>query len=186
VNVSDASGREVGRWAGKPPASACGSGSKGSWISVPISAAGLQALNAQPGAKLTVTVTPAAAAQTTTAAPSAAPTATSSATPSASSTSPAARTVLMVTAAANGTPQVDSQWPANGYDAPTLTPELIGSGGDKPKPPKLPPIIAIPGAGQPAPGVEVPVELPTPDPGGENQGQSNSSLIMPPWLFLNY
>ena len=61
VNVSDASGHQVGRWAGKPPASACGSGAKGGWISVPVSGAGLRALSAQPGARLTVSATPAAA-----------------------------------------------------------------------------------------------------------------------------
>ena len=27
-------------------------------------------------------------------------------------------------------PQVDDQWPANGYNSPTLTPELIASGSD--------------------------------------------------------
>lgn len=38
--------------------------------------------------------------------------------------------VMPSAATASGTPQVDSQWPANGYNSPTLTPELIGSGSD--------------------------------------------------------
>ena len=36
----------------------------------------------------------------------------------------------MVTAAADRLPQIDSMWPANGYNTPTLTPELIASGSD--------------------------------------------------------
>jgi RHS repeat-associated protein len=40
------------------------------------------------------------------------------------------RMAPMVTAAANGLPQIDSMWPANGYNTPTLTPELIASGSD--------------------------------------------------------
>ena len=73
VNVTDASGRQVGHWAGKPPASACGNGSGGGWVSVPISAAGLRTLGSQADAQLTVTPFSAAA--------SVAPSATASATP---------------------------------------------------------------------------------------------------------
>jgi Domain of unknown function (DUF6531) len=191
VTVTDASGRQAGRWTGKPPASACGSASNGGWISVPVSGAELQALSSQPGAQLAVAVTPAAAspaaasqppsaapaASASAAAPaSASPPATATAAPPATTaatagptgsaaataaapapaggspastspagagrTSPAAGSsvaasvsagsdaVLVVTAAAAQTPQVSSQWPTSGYNSPTLTPELIGSGSD--------------------------------------------------------
>ena len=33
----------------------------------------------------------------------------------------------MVTAATATAPQVNDQWPANGYNSPTLTPELIAA-----------------------------------------------------------
>jgi RHS repeat-associated protein len=187
VNFTAPSGHLVGQWTGKPPASACGSGSAGGWISVPVSVAGLRTLNSQSGAALTVTVTPApvpvpvpvpasSASQSPSATPSAASTATPSAsatpsvtgTPSATgptttgaspavsaspsaspspagppaaspgtapaggtaSTSLASRAMLVVTAATDTPPQIDDQWPANGYNSPSLTPELIASGSD--------------------------------------------------------
>ena len=99
----------------------------GGWVSVPVSAAGLKALSSRPGARLTVTATPAGVSQPTPAAPSATPTATTA--PS-RGLSPAGGAVLMVTAAGNGTPQINNQWPTNGYNTPTLTPELIASASD--------------------------------------------------------
>ena len=97
VGVTDAAGQRVGSWTGRPPTSACGKGSSGDWITVPLSSAGVKALSAKAGA--TLTVTPA--------------------------TSDAA---LAVTASAEIPPQVDSQWPPDAYNAPSLTPELIATG----------------------------------------------------------
>ena len=119
VNVTDASGQRVGHWAGKPPASACGSGATGGSVSVTINAADLKALDSRPDTTLTVTTTPTA----TQPAPPA--------TGATSTTSPSsAGPLLVVSAAADTPPQVDDQWPTNGYDSPTLTPELIASGSD--------------------------------------------------------
>lgn len=73
--------------------------------SVPINATGLQALDAKPGATFTVTTIPAASTAT-------------------------AGAQLVVSAAADTPPQVDQQWPTNGYNSPTLTPELVASGSD--------------------------------------------------------
>ncbi|MGH3279312.1 MAG: DUF6531 domain-containing protein, partial [Trebonia sp.] len=173
VTVSDSAGHRVGRWAGRPPASACGPA--GTTVSVPVSAAGLKELSSGQGTKLTVAVTPVVrqapatpaavpsatgtasappgpAASPSAAAPAPGPTTSAPATASASPTGGtaaafsasalrASRTVaagdatpggavLMVTAATAGTPQIDEQWPSNGYDSPTLTPELIASGSD--------------------------------------------------------
>jgi RHS repeat-associated protein len=133
VSVTDAAGQQVGRWTGRPPASACGSGSSGGWVTVPLSSAGVKALSAKGGATLTVTATPAASrpAQQATPATSAATTPTSTATAPAPATpgpSPADAAVLQVTAATTAPPQVNGQWPPDGYNAPSLTPELIASG----------------------------------------------------------
>ena len=107
VSVQDAAGHQVGRWTGRPAASACGSGSSGAWVTVPLDSAGVKALSAKGGATLTVAATPAAArpAQVT---PDAA--------------------MLQVTAATSAPPQVDAQWPPDGYNAPSLTPELVATG----------------------------------------------------------
>ncbi|HEX5495264.1 MAG TPA: LamG-like jellyroll fold domain-containing protein [Mycobacteriales bacterium] len=131
VNVTDASGQRVGHRAGRPPATACGTGAKGGNVSVPIGAAGLKVLGSRPAITLTVTATSHSsqgAAQT----PAAAPRrghrpAAGAAAPSAS---PVAGPLLVVSAAVDAPPQVDDQWPTNGYHSPTLTPELIASGSD--------------------------------------------------------
>jgi RHS repeat-associated protein len=131
VNVSDSSGRQVGYWAGKPPASACGTGSRGSWVSVPVSGTGLRELSSRPGIRLTVAaaaVAPAAARFITAAGLGAAAGSIAAAAPA--GVPAGSRAVLMVTSAANGLPQIDSMWPANGYNTPTLTPELIASGSE--------------------------------------------------------
>ena len=124
VTVADATGEQVGRWAGRPPTAACGSGSSGSWITVPLSAAGVKALNAKGGASLTVTASP-AAGQPAGATPSATGSAASSGAADASS---AGSVALAVTAATVAPPQVNGQWPPDGYNAPSLTPELIATG----------------------------------------------------------
>ena len=54
VSVTDAAGQQVGRWVGRPPASACGSSASGDWVTVPLSSAGVNALSAKGGASLTV------------------------------------------------------------------------------------------------------------------------------------
>jgi RHS repeat-associated protein len=135
VNVSDSSGQQVGRWAGRPAASACGTHPNGSWISVPISAAGLRALNSRSGGNLTVTSTPTAipsASAAISSTPAATPAAVTGATAAKTAipSAPAAAMVLMVTAASNLPPQVNAQWPTNDANTPTLTPELIASGSD--------------------------------------------------------
>jgi hypothetical protein len=126
VSVADATGRQLGRWSGRPAASACGSGAAGVWVTVPLDGAGVKALSAEGGATLTVTATPAAA-------PATAATATVPAHAHASGTAGTAGTalaaaVLQVTAATAAAPQVNSQWPQDGYNAPSLTPELIATG----------------------------------------------------------
>ena len=127
VDVTDAAGRQVGRWVGRPPAAACGSGSSGDWITVPLSGAGVEALRAKGGAGLTVTPTPAAALPARTASTSpAVPAGTSAATSAPASA--AGTAVLAVTAAATAPPQVNAQWPPDGYNAPSLTPELLATG----------------------------------------------------------
>ena len=108
VSVTDAAGKQVGRWVGRPPASACGSDSSGVWVTVPLSSAGVKALSAKGGAALTATASPAGVAGT--------------------STSTADAAVLAVTAATETPPQVNSQWPPDGYNSPSLTPELIATG----------------------------------------------------------
>ena len=138
VTVTDAAGQRVGRWVGRPSASACGSGASGEWVTVPLSSIGIKALSAKGGADLTVTATPAAGrpAKATPAATAATtknvtpaspvdPTGTGTASAAASSTDTA---VLAVTAATTAPPQVDSQWPQDGYNSPSLTPELIATG----------------------------------------------------------
>ncbi len=101
VDVTDASGSQVGHWAGKPPASACGNGSAGGWVSVPVSAAGLRALNSQAGAQLTVTpLSPPAPAAVTPAAPSPASSATAT---SPATVSPSAGTTPAVSGSAAAT-----------------------------------------------------------------------------------
>jgi RHS repeat-associated protein len=126
VDVSDASGHRVGHWAGKPPAAACGAGARGGWVTVPVSAAGLRALSSRQGVRLTVAAAAAAGSAAATGLTTAAGSTASPAIVGVSSS----RAVLMVTAAANGLPQVNSMWPNNGYNSPTLTPELIASGSD--------------------------------------------------------
>ena len=140
VSVTDDAGQQVGRWTGRPAASACGSGSSGDWVTVPLSGAGVKALSAKGGAGLTVTATPAAgrpaqaapsATATSTAKATAGASASASATGSSSATGSAAsagNAVLEVTADATAPPQVNAQWPPDGYNAPSLTPELIATG----------------------------------------------------------
>jgi RHS repeat-associated protein len=130
VDVSDASGHQVGGWAGKPPASSCGSGSKGGWVSVPISGTGLRALSSRQGVRLTVTAAASAPQSATGTAPAPIVAVGAAATPAAASVTPRGRVVLVMTAASGGTPQINSMWPPNGYHSPTLTPELIASGSD--------------------------------------------------------
>ena len=80
------------------------------------------------------TATPAATAGTgSTASTPASSAATSSAATPAGSTSATAVTDAFYRPAGNpgnGVPQVNDQWPSNGYNVPTLTPELIASGSD--------------------------------------------------------
>ncbi|HUN30603.1 MAG TPA: LamG-like jellyroll fold domain-containing protein [Trebonia sp.] len=158
VSVTDAAGQRVGRWTGRPSASACAGG----WVTVPLSGVGIKALSAKGGGALTVTTTPASSAAPGALAPSpsgtpasptvpASPTAPASprvpaspraaasrsasasptvpASPTApASTATASATVLAVTAATTAPPQVNSQWPPDGYNAPSLTPELVATG----------------------------------------------------------
>jgi RHS repeat-associated protein len=130
VSVTDAAGQQVGRWVGRPTASACGGGASGEWVTVPLSSAGVKALSGKGGAGLTVTATPAATQPAEAASAKATPattatTATPVSTAGASSTGTAE---LAVTAATTAPPQVDSQWPSDGYNSPSLTPELIATG----------------------------------------------------------
>ena len=128
VSVSDAAGQNVGRWSGRLSAPGCGASAPGGWVTVPLTGAGVKALSAKAGARLTVTATaanpaaPAAASPVTPAstAPLAAP----------AGTVAAGGAVLAVTAAAATLPQVNAQWPPDGYNSPTITPELLASASD--------------------------------------------------------
>jgi len=129
VSVADAAGQQVGRWVGRPPASACGSGTSGDWVTVPLSDAGVKALSAKAGASLTVTATP-AAGQPARVTPAATGSAGAAPAPGTAGTSSAGAVtaVVEVTAATVAPPQVNGQWPPDGYNAPSLTPELIATG----------------------------------------------------------
>ena len=126
----------MGNLAGTP---ACAAGEGSAWMSVPVSPSGLKVLGSQPasaGERLNVTTGPgggAARPATAGGAGGAAPSAASAATPapaSAGMAAAAATAVLVVTAATttDTPPQVDSQYPLNNYNEPTLTPELMATG----------------------------------------------------------
>ena len=141
VDVTDASGQQVGHWAGKPPASGCGNGSAGGWVSVPVSAAGLRALDSQAGAQLTVTpLSPPAPAAVTPAVPS--PASSATATPSVAGTTPA----VSGSTAASGPATVGasqaggsaeafsvSALGASPADPGDLYGQPVGLGGDRPR-----------------------------------------------------
>ena len=138
IGVSVVGGPPVGNLAGTP---ACDAGESSAWMSVPVSTSGLTVLGSQSasaGERLTVTTEPGGAASTPAAASGAggavaSPAAAVSPAPASAGLAAATATAVLVVTAATTTdtpPQINSQYPPNNYNEPTLTPELMATGQD--------------------------------------------------------
>ena len=111
-----------------PPAAITGTGSTASTPAAGATPAG----STTPAAGSSPASSPSSAASTTPAAGSSPAASPSSAGASAGASSAAVTDAFYLPAGdpGNGVPQVDDQWPSNGYNVASLTPELIASGSD--------------------------------------------------------
>ncbi|HUN33682.1 MAG TPA: LamG-like jellyroll fold domain-containing protein [Trebonia sp.] len=135
IGVALADGPQLGSQAA---VAACGASGSGTWMSVPATAAGVKALASRSGTsgdRLEVTSAPAkhlspdASSLAVTSGSSAV--ASGEVPASAGTAAGQAAAVLVMTAATTETPpQINSQYPSNNYNEPTLTPELMATGQD--------------------------------------------------------